>query len=77
MKNRLAVIAVMLAVVYLMLAVAAKVGAGSLGQVSVQTGAPTVVSYQGQVLVNGQAFNGQGYFKFAVLNPDGTPTWSN
>ena len=41
-------------------------------------GAPTVVSYQGQVTVSGSAFNGTGYFKFAVVDAAGTTTyWSN
>ena len=41
-------------------------------------GAPTVVSYQGQVTVNGTPFNGTGYFKFAVVNSAGSTTyWSN
>ena len=32
----------------------------------------------GQVAVNGQAFNGQGLFKFALVNADGNATyWSN
>lgn len=42
------------------------------------TGVPGVVSYQGQVTVNGQPYNGTGYFKFAVVNAAGTTTfWSN
>ncbi len=39
---------------------------------------PTVVSYQGEVLVDGQPYNGTGYFKFAVVNTPGAYTyWSN
>jgi hypothetical protein len=45
-------------------------GAGPLPRPNLQAGAPTVVSYQGQVKVNGSAYGGTGYFKFAVL--DGT-----
>ncbi|MDD1713472.1 MAG: YncE family protein [Methanoregulaceae archaeon] len=38
----------------------------------------TVVSYQGRVSVNGQPFNGTGYFKFAIVNAGGTAAyWSN
>jgi hypothetical protein len=77
MKNRWPVALAMLALVFVALAVAAKVWASSLAQVSTQAGAPAVVSYQGQVLVNGQPFNGQGYFKFAVVDQIGSPTWSN
>jgi len=41
-------------------------------------GAPTVVSYQGQVAVSGTPFSGTGYFKFAFVNPAGTTSyWSN
>ena len=39
---------------------------------------PAVLNYAGQVAVNGQAFNGQGLFKFALVNADGNTTyWSN
>ena len=42
------------------------------------TGAPTVVSYQGQVTVAGTPYTGAGYFKFAVVDQAGTTTsWSN
>ena len=41
-------------------------------------GAPTVVSYQGQVRVGGQPYSGTGYFKFAVVDAGGaTSYWSN
>jgi hypothetical protein len=41
-------------------------------------GAPTVVSYQGQVRVSGTPYTGTGYFKFAVVNLAGATTyWSN
>lgn len=43
-----------------------------------QSGAPQVVSYQGQVTVDGAAYNGAGYFKFAVVNAAGDITyWAN
>ena len=39
---------------------------------------PAVLNYAGQVAVNGQPFNGQGLFKFALVNADGNATyWSN
>ena len=38
---------------------------------------PPVLNYAGQVSVNGQAFNGEGLLKFALVNPDGNFThWS-
>jgi len=41
-------------------------------------GAPQVVSYQGQVTVGGRAYNGPGYFKFALVNQAGNVSaWSN
>jgi hypothetical protein len=43
-----------------------------------QGGAPTVVSYQGEVRVGGTPYTGTGYFKFAIVNAAGTHTyWSN
>jgi len=39
---------------------------------------PAVLNYAGQVAVNGEAFEGNGLFKFALVNADGTTTyWSN
>jgi hypothetical protein len=39
---------------------------------------PPVLHYAGQVAVNGEAFDGNGLFKFALVNTDGTSTyWSN
>ncbi len=43
-----------------------------------QGGTPPVMSYQGNVLVEGEPFTGMGYFKFAVVNAAGNQTyWSN
>jgi hypothetical protein len=43
-----------------------------------QNGAPTMVSYQGEVYVSGSPYNGTGYFKFAIVDAAGTSTyWSN
>ena len=48
------------------------------GPLAPQAGAPQVVSYQGQVNVNGAAFTGTGYFEFAVVDAAGTTSyWSN
>ena len=39
---------------------------------------PPVLNYAGQVAVNGEAFDGNGLFKFALINTDGSTTyWSN
>ena len=48
------------------------------GSLAPQAGAPTVVSYQGRVLAAGAPFEGNGRFKFAILNVAGDTTyWSN
>jgi hypothetical protein len=45
--------------------------------ISVQA-VPPVLNYGGQVAVYGEAFDGNGLFKFALVNADGTTTyWSN
>ena len=45
--------------------------------VSVQA-VPPVLNYAGQVAVDGEVFDGNGLFKFALVNADGTTTyWSN
>ena len=39
---------------------------------------PPTLNYAGQVAVNGQAFDGQGLFKFALVNAEGNAShWSN
>jgi len=39
---------------------------------------PPVLNYAGQVAVNGEAFSGNGSFKFAIVSDSGTTTyWSN
>ena len=40
-------------------------------------GAPTVISYQGQVRVNGTPYTGTGYFKFAIVDSSDNYYWSN
>ena len=39
---------------------------------------PPVINYAGQVAVDGDAFDGNGLFKFAIVNESGSSTyWSN
>ena len=39
---------------------------------------PPVINYAGQVTVGGEAFDGEGFFKFAIVNDSGSITyWSN
>ena len=41
-------------------------------------GAPELVSYQGKVTVSGLSYNGICYFKFVIIDRDGTNAyWSN
>ena len=49
-----------------------------LGVVISLQAVPPVLQLGGQVAVNGEAFNGNGLFKFALVNADGNATyWSN
>ena len=49
-----------------------------LGVVISLQAVPPVLNYAGQVAVNGQPFEGEGLFKFALVNADGKITyWSN
>jgi hypothetical protein len=78
MKNKVTVVLSAAAALAVVLAITGPVGAGSLAKPHLQGGAPTVVSYQGQVTVGGSPYDDTGYFKFAVVNAAGTTTyWSN
>ena len=49
-----------------------------LGMVVTTQAVPPVLNYAGQVAVDGEAFDGNGLFKFALVNANGTTTyWSN
>ena len=57
---------------------AGHVGAGPATHSSRAAGAPPVISYQGQVSVDGNPYSGTSHFKFAVVDPTGTISyWSN
>jgi hypothetical protein len=75
MKSKATII---LATVATLLSLAGLATAGPLARPNLQGGAPSVVSYQGQVMVDGAAYDGIGYFKFAIVNAAGDTThWSN
>ena len=77
-KLTIIVATIRLVSVALVLAVAVLVGAGPLARPNLQGGAPPVINYQGQVMVAGDAYDGTGHFKFAVVNAAGDTTyWSN
>jgi hypothetical protein len=71
-------VTIVLATALTLLSLAGLAGAGPLARLNLQGGAPTVVSYQGQVMVDGDAYDGTGDFKFAIVNAAGDTTyWSN
>ena len=68
---------IVISVILLLLTLAGLVTATPDPQ-EVRSGAPSMVSYQGQVQVGGTPVSGTGYFKFAVVSSAGTTSyWSN
>ncbi|RME81747.1 MAG: hypothetical protein D6775_12790 [Caldilineae bacterium] len=49
---------------------------GPTGSQQLPVGLNTI-SYQGRVTVNGQPYNGTGYFKFAIVDSQGNYTWNS
>jgi hypothetical protein len=77
-RNVLSLAALVLAAAALLMVVGMMAGWVQAGPLRQAGGAPGVVSYQGQVLVSDQPYDGTGYFKFAVVDAAGTTTyWSN
>ncbi|MCA9971347.1 MAG: hypothetical protein KC425_14075, partial [Anaerolineales bacterium] len=75
-KQVLMIIAFLVVVAVLLLSPPAR--ARVLARALLAGGAPQVVGYQGQVTVDGAAYSGAGYFKFAVVNAAGDTTyWAN
>ncbi len=74
MKRRFTVVAAVATALAVLLSLAAATSAGPISG-----GAPTLVSYQGQVTVGGVAYTGTGYFKFSVVDakPVISAYWSN
>jgi hypothetical protein len=71
----LIIVAPMLAILFLVTGLAR---ANPSGRPLLQGGAPTVVSYQGQVIVDSVPYSGTSYFKFVIVNESGSTTfWSN
>jgi hypothetical protein len=78
MKHKVLVVFSTVAVLATLLWIAWPAGAGLIVAPNLQSGAPTVVSYQGQVTVDDTLYDGTGYFKFAIVDGAGTTTyWSN
>jgi hypothetical protein len=77
MKRYLPLLLSVAALLIAALSAAGHAGAGAPRQVTGQEGAPTVISYQGQVTVDGKVYDGAGHFKFAIIASDGQTTWSN
>lgn len=60
------------------LLLAAVAAAGTLALTTARGQAPDLLSYQGRILVGGNAFTGTGQFKFALVSADGSQTyWRN
>ena len=78
MRNKATIVLAAAAALAALLWIAGLAGAGPLARPSQQGGAPTVVSYQGRVTVDGFPYDDTGFFKFAVVDAAGTTTyWSN
>ena len=78
MKTKVTITLSIAAILTALISVSSLAGVGPLANHALQSGAPSVVSYQGQVTVGGSAYNGSGYFKFAIVNAAGDSTyWSN
>jgi hypothetical protein len=76
--NRNLVIVCLTALVCVVVVLAfVSVGTASPPEVQQSAGAPTMVSYQGQVTVAGVAYTGTGYFKFAIWSGSGGNEWTN
>ena len=79
MKRSVSLVLVLLIALLAVFSPAGLAGASRLAEpLAPQAGAPSVVSYQGQVTLSGTPYTGTGYFKFAVVDAAGTTTyWSN
>jgi hypothetical protein len=78
MKSKTTTVLSVVAVLVTVLCITGPAEAGPPARPNLQSeGAPTVVSYQGQVIVDNIPYNGAGYFKFAVVNADGEVYWTN
>jgi hypothetical protein len=77
MKSKSTTILSVLVALLVVLCTLGPAKAGPPARPNLQGGAPTVVSYQGQVIVDGSPYNGTGYFMFAIVNADGEVYWSN
>jgi len=79
MKRHLILVFTVCAALLILFWLTMTVGAGRFTAAAAPAaGAPTVVSYQGQVIWSGVAYSGAGYFKFAIVSQPGTTTyWSN
>ena len=75
--NRVTIFLTALAILIIVFMVTRAVTASQLESVLSGSGAPTMVSYQGQVKVGGTPYSGTGYFKFAIWSGSGGNAWTN
>jgi hypothetical protein len=77
MKSKTATVMSVLAALLVVLCTTGPVEAGPPERPDLQSGAPTVISYQGQVIADGSPYNGTGYFMFAIVDADENVYWTN
>ncbi|HEY54074.1 MAG TPA: hypothetical protein G4N94_11515 [Caldilineae bacterium] len=79
MKNRISRILFLALSLALLLAMSTAIVFAQSGADPASTAffAPPLVSYQGRITVDGQPYDGAGYFKFAVVDSAGAVVWSN
>lgn len=78
MKRQRTAIVTVATILVALLALTGTTDAGPRAMPMLQSGAPTVVGYQGRVTLDGTPYEGIGLFKFAIVNNAGDFTyWSN
>ena len=69
---------ILFVIVFVVLASLSGAGSNARANIDATEAVPAVVSYQGQIVLSGQPYNGSGYFKFAIIDKAATKTfWSN
>jgi preprotein translocase subunit Sec61beta len=77
MKNKTTTMISIVVVLVTVLCITGPAEAGPPARPNLQGGAPTVVSYQGQVIADGSPYNSIGYFMFAIVDADENIYWTN
>jgi N-acetylneuraminic acid mutarotase len=77
MKDNLRTVLITTITTILILALVGLTRNGTLAMPDLGSGAPMMVSYQGRVILEGRAYEGNGYFKFSVVDGGDNPIWTN